>query len=155
MIRQISHYTLNTGDVRVTTPDEVCTTVYFRLKSIIKKAMETEYVDLIQDTKIRLTIEKSTYACTLYSCRSGEDMFPILYTCGCSNSEDMQLLWPSTVEMFEKVCETSTNITPAVPFIADIVLPASIERLDALQWTGDFCKSLGWMIMEPKAIVEV
>lgn len=154
MISSINHYTLNTGGMRTTTPDEVSAVIYFRFKNVINKAKVTEYVDVVDNIKMHLTIEQSAYACTLFAGEE-DNLVPIVYTCGCSNKDDISLIWPITSEMYKQVYGDQVKIVPMFPFIADIVLPGAVTRIDALQWTGDFCRCLGWMLLEPNAIVEV
>ena len=153
MIDKINHYTINTGDMRTTTPDEVSSNVYFRLSSIINQAANKEYVDVIDGTKIHLTVEGNVYACTLYSGSDESDLVPILFTCGCRDGEDLQYVWSSASTMYERLFGTKLKTTPMSPFIADMILPDAFTRLDVLTWSGDFCRCLGWILLEPKAII--
>lgn len=152
MIDKINHYTINTGDMRTTTPNEVSSNVYFRLSSIINQATNKEYVDVIDDTKIHLTIEGNIYACTLYSGKDESDLVPILFTCGCRDGNDLSYIWPSVSAMYQRLFGTKLKTTPMSPFIADMILPDAFSRLDVLTWSGDFCRCLGWLLLEPKAI---
>ena len=152
MIEKINHYTLNTGNMRTTMPSEISTTVYFRLKSIINQAKETEYVDVIDNTKMHLTIENDDYACTLYSGSDNDSLVPILLTCGCKNRKD-SYVWAATSDAYKRVYGEKIKIVPMAPFIADIVLPGAFTRMDALTWTGDFSRCLGWLLLEPRAVL--
>ena len=55
------------------------------------------------------------------------------------------------IQDFKELCST-TPILPESPVIVDIILPASIMRLDALKWNGKFTRCLGWSMISPSDI---
>ena len=76
----IRHYTLNTGHMEISNPEEIDKDIYFTLQAIINHA-KVETTDLIDNTCIRIIEEDSGYVCTLYG-KHGGDLIQILSTAG-------------------------------------------------------------------------
>lgn len=152
MIESFNHYTVNTGHSRQSFPSEVNKELYFIYQSIIKKAREEAFVDVIDGIKMKLTVEKDkTYVCSLYTEYNGS-LQPILITCGCCAKESSVDLLKTVRRSYKTVSGKDFNITPMAPFVLDMILPAAILRHDALEWTGDFTRCIGWEIMSPESV---
>lgn len=78
-MKYMNHITLNTMDVRKTYPSEIDKDIYFILKGIVSEAKKNEYVEILDDTYLSLTIEsKDIYAATLLY----KKQFPVLTSYG-------------------------------------------------------------------------
>ena len=61
----IIHYTLNTGDLRVSYPEEVNKDLFFILKKYINRAKRGK-TQLLDGTYMYIIEEEDCYVCTLY-----------------------------------------------------------------------------------------
>lgn len=152
MIEYINHYTANTADQRMSLPGEVDKKMVVVLKRLIRDATNHKYPEILDGITMDLTKDGGVYICTLYA-RIGEKQAPILVTAGCKEKEQYAELNNTVRELYETVCHDKYAITPMPPTVVDIVLPTANLRTDALSWTGDFCRCLGWMMLEPRRII--
>lgn len=149
-MRTINHYTINTGHMRVSHPEEVDKSIYFIMKNYVDKALEEDGTGFLEGTRLKITREGSCYVATIYG-NYENDWFPLLNTCGTGNERDRMYLW----KLFTKFSQTDNGIEqfpPPVPYILDYVFPASAFHPSFLSWSGDFCRCLGWMMLFPEEI---
>ena len=154
MIKYINHYTMNTGDCVTFEAENVEKELYFVMQSKINEAKmyNDEFIDLIDGTKIKITIEPDkSYVCTLYTEIFGE-LQPILITAGCCNTNRAAEIYGLMKDMYKSFYSDEMKIIPTAPFILDLLLPYSAVCMEKFSWTGDFCKCLGWNIMSPESI---
>lgn len=147
----INHYTVNTGHLRQSSSNEVDKDMYFTLRRMIDEAMTHEYVDVLDGTKMKLTIEEGCYVLTLFIEKNNE-LVPILNCTGCKNSKAMAYAWKNAEDLYERVYNKSVKMVPSAPFIADIILPSSVLVPDVFHWTGDFSRCMGWALLLPEEI---
>ena len=48
--------------------------------------------------------------------------------------------------------KTSPKFPPEVPYIADRIEVGSVLNMDAMRWTGDFSRCMGWIYLAPSKI---
>lgn len=148
----INHITMNTMDMRKTYPNEVNKDIYFILKRLVNEAKENEYVEVLDDTYLSLTIEnKDVYAATLLYKRK----FPVLTSYGVRKKEDMNYVWGVATELYKKIVSENIERIPVQnPAIIDVLYPIFNIPFGIFSWTGDFTRCLGWMLLDPKSIIE-
>lgn len=147
----INHYTLNTGNNRRSIPDDVDRNMYFILKRLIREAENNGKADILDGAFMELTIEKSSYAITLFTEIDG-DKVPFLMTCGCKDKKDAGSIIKEANNIYKNVYGNYAKAVPITPFCLDIVLPTIAEIPRVLEWTGDFCKCMAWAILAPEMI---
>ena len=152
MIEYINNYTANTSDQRMSLPAEVDKKMVVVLKRLIRDATNHKYPEILDGITMDLTKDGGLYICTLYA-RIGEEQVPILATAGCKGKEQYAELNKTVRDLYTAVCHAEYKITPMPPMVVDIIFPTASLRTDALSWTGDFCRCLGWMMLEPGRII--
>lgn len=152
MDAKIRHYTLNTGHMRISRPEEVDKNIYFTLQSTVNHA-KVETTDLIDNTCIRIIEEDCGYVCTLYGKRGG-DLIPILSTAGTKNPEGRKYIWESMEDMAKSEFEDAyiSSMPGEIPYIVDLVHISAPHFLEVLDWTGDFARCMGWMMLFPEEL---
>lgn len=145
----IRHYTLNTGHMEISNPEEIDKDIYFTLQAIINHA-KVETTDLIDNTCIRIIEEDSGYVCTLYG-KHGGDLIQILSTAGTKKPEGRKYIWEAMEDAarFEFGNAYITRIPGEVPYIVDLIHISAPHFIEVLNWTGDFARCLGWMMLFP------
>jgi len=154
MKKYITHLTMNTAHSRKSYSDEVSKEIYVYMRGIINKAMSGEDVELLDNTTFKLTVEGKSYIGTIYA-KTEKGSKPILTTGGTSDENDKKYVWNELIKL-ERATFGESKIAvmpPAVPFVADLLLPFAIINLEALSWTGDFTKCLAWMVLFPSEII--
>lgn len=152
---QINHYTLNTGDMRMSKSSEINKDIFFRLKAIINRARKGK-TELLGRTYIEITEDEYGYICDLYGKR-GNEYIPILSTAGTKYKEGRKYIWDAMERVakaeYEDKYMSSVPVEP--PYIIDLVHISSAYFMDVLEWTGDFARCLGWMMLFPEEIRRV
>ena len=93
----INHYTLNTGNLRVSYPEEVNKDLFFILKKYINKAKRGK-TQLLDGTYMYIIEEEDCYVCTLYGKR-GNDFVPIISTSGTKDESARTYVWEQMEHM--------------------------------------------------------
>lgn len=152
---KINHYTLNTGNMRVSEPSEVNMNIYFTLKSIINRARRGK-TELLDNTFIEISEDNYGYVCDLYGKR-GKEYILILSTAGTKIESGRKYIWDSieAVAKAEYGERYTVKIPVEVPYVVDLVHIPSVYFMDVMSWTGDFTKCLGWMMLFPNEIRRV
>ena len=152
---KINHYTLNTGNMRISEPSEVNMDIYFTLKSIINRARRGK-TELLDNTYIEILEDDYGYICDLYGKR-GKEYIPILSTAGTKMEVGRIYIWNSmeTIAKAEYRERYTTRVPVEVPYIIDLIHISSVYFMEVLNWTGDFTRCLGWMILFPEEIRRV
>lgn len=150
----INHYTLNTGNLRVSYPEEVNKDLFFFLKKYINRAKRGK-TQLLDGTYMYIIEEEDCYVCTLYGKR-GNDFVPIISTSGTKDESARTYVWEQMEHMAkaESQGDYTTRVPVTVPYIVDYVHITSVYFFDALTWTGDFARCLGWMMLFPEEVRE-
>lgn len=148
----INHVTLNTMDARKTYPNEVNKDIYFILKGIVSEAKKNEYVEILDDIYLSLTIEsKDIYAATLLY----KKQFPVLTSYGVKKKEDMDYVWDVATGLYKKITADNIERIPVQnPAIIDVLYPIVNVPFEIFSWTGDFTRCLGWILLDPDSIMK-
>lgn len=152
MIESFNHYTLNTGDSRRSHPREVDKNMYLVLKGFIRDSQKKEFVDLFDGVQFKLTMtERRSYVCTLFKTIKGQHT-PFLITFGCCDKEDYSYMLEQLQNFYERFNHEKPKVIPSLPFVADMIMPAALFCMKELEWTGDFCRCMGWAVLSPESI---
>lgn len=152
-MENFNHYTVNTGHMRRSTPDEVDKGMYFYLKRIVEDAQTEKGAEILDGTTAELTIDQyGSYAITLFGYIDGEKI-PFLISFGCKGANTKEV-WDDVKRITKEILKKETNISPMPPFVADIILPTSSLFLHTMSWTGDFTRCIGWYILAPEEFGE-
>lgn len=141
----INHITLNTGHIRKTKPNEVNKELYFILKRLYRDSLKEE-VEIHKGYTMKSVQDSLGTVITVYS----KEKSPILTT-AISKTDTLGLLWKMMHDTPFPLA-TSPNKPITVPYIADRVEIGAIHNLDAMKWTGDFSRCMGWIILAPEKI---
>lgn len=146
MLDYINHITLNTGHIRKTYPDEVDKKLYFVLNRIFTDSFSPEGSPLFNGYYVKSV--KSSYGIlsTVF-----KNEIPII-TIGITNSDPLNFLWKELHKSAYMPLKTKIDKPVEQPYIADRLEVGAVEYLDAMEWTGDFSKCLGWIYLSPKSI---
>lgn len=149
---KINHYTLNTGNMRMSEAAEINTDIYFRLKSIINRAKRGK-TELLDNTYIEISEDDYGYICDLYGKR-GKEYILILSTAGTKTEPGRKYIWDSmeVIAKAEYGNKYTYRVPVEVPYIIDLVHIPSIYFTEVLDWTGDFARCLGWMLLFPEEV---
>lgn len=150
----INHYTLNTGDNRKSYPTEINPGINSSMDKMIAEFQNEGIALVLDDVYIRLDMYKYGSYVAILEKKVNNTFTPFLITGGCYSREEAPLLIRELSEVYETVYKKKVKIVPITPFCIDIVLPTSLIALDALSWTGDFCRCLAWKLLDPDAISE-
>lgn len=146
-MKYLNHYTVNTTHNRKSYAEEVDKKIYLILKSMINKALNGEKVDIMDGVSITLTAEEECYVATFWL----SDNTPILITFGAKSQDGRKMVSDLIAKNYSMILNT-IPILPEAPVVADVILPGSIKRIDVLQWSGDFCRCLGWIMLDPNSV---
>ena len=150
----IRHCTLNSGHMRISYADEVSKDIYFVLKGIVDKA-KNEETELIDNTYIYIRENKAGYICSLLL-KTENGFVPIMHTAGTKDPESRFSLWEGmqeTIKMeINQYSKYVDKVPVDVPYIVDIIHFTASRYTNILQWTGDFARCLGWMMLYPEEI---
>lgn len=150
----INHFTFNTGDCRVSTPDDINRDFAFFFLPKLKKILKSGQVcDFEFGTKIEILEEYGHYTATLYI-EHEENLIPVFVTMATNNEKDRKTIIDNS-EIFRKELGVDVvYLPPEAPLIIDIVLPTIVIRMDLVEVTGDMSKCLAWLILDPSKILE-
>lgn len=151
-MKYMNHITLNTMDVRKTYPSEIDKDIYFILKGIVSESKKNEYVEILDDIYLSLTIEsKDIYAATLLY----KKQFPVLTSYGVRKKEDMDYVWDVATGLYKKITADNIERIPVQnPAIIDVLYPIVNVPFEIFSWTGDFTRCLGWILLDPDSIMK-
>lgn len=149
-IMEIKHLTFNSGELRISKPEEVSKDMYPILSDIVKNAKTPEGGEVMDGTFLKMTVKGSAYVATLF----GSGNIPILITTGIKHKLDANYVWNTLKsKMTEEEMERLRScIQTEPPCIIDVICPSAFMFMDALHWTGDFTKCLGWFMLFPEEI---
>ncbi len=146
-MKYINHITLNSGHIRKTYSSEIEQGFYFKLMRIYKDIFKKEGTDIIDGYIAKGTNEPGNgVLITVF----GPDGVPILTT-GITKNEN-NTVWDLLHTTSMAPLKTSAASPPEVPFIADRLEIGAMIHMDALKWTGDFTRCMGWICLDPQAI---
>ena len=141
-----NHYTLNTGDFRQSTREELDEGTCFALRKMVREAEKSGSTEVLDDVKMRITREGTSYIITLFI-EVDEQEIPILCTMGCRDRFDYEYVWDSARHIYSSFFKEDLKVVPILPFVADIVYPMSILAPSVLEWSGSFCRDMGWFLL--------
>ncbi len=149
-VKYINHITINTGHCRKSYPHEVGKDLYFILYKIFRNAQAPEGCDIMDGNyNVKITADTIGYLVTLFGYKEGNKI-PII-TSACSKV-DKGRLWDM---MFTTQASALPEIRPAMPplpYIADRIEASSNIFPEAMIWTGDFSRCMGWICLYPEEI---
>lgn len=146
-IKYINHYTANTSHNRLSYPDEVDKKLYFKLKGIISDAVNGKKPKISDCIYMTLTVDADCYVATLWL----NDNTPLMTTLGADDVGGRCKIHKLIMGDYANFIPR-TIIIPDCPVIVDVILPPSILRPNIFEWTGDFTRCLGWMLIAPDKI---
>jgi hypothetical protein len=145
VINFLYHVTLTTGHVRKSYPDEVDRRLYFVINRIIRDSQGPAGCGIeVPGYSLKTTQAAGQTLATLF----GSSGAPILTT-GISTNGDTEL-WRMMHESATTPIMTDPEKPPAGPYIADRIEIGAAMHSDALVWTADFARTLGWFIIAPE-----
>ena len=150
MLEYINHITLNTGHSRRTYPHEIDKGLYFKLKKLLRDSFSPEGAKLDDIYYFKSSTGGGQEMITTLYGFSQEKPIPILTT-GIS-AKTNGYLWGLLHGDDSFGLVTNKDALPSVPYIADRLEIGSMFLPEALQWTGDFSRCIGWTFLEPRAI---
>lgn len=142
----INHVTLNTGNARKTTPNEVNKEIYFILKRLYNDSLNGK-VEVFDGYTMKTIKENTGTVITLYS----KNNFPILTT-AISKSDKLGILWNMMHDSSASQLKTRSDKPIELPYIADRIEPSAVMDISAMSWTGDFSRCMGWIVLSPEKI---
>lgn len=131
--------------MRKTYPNEVDKKLFFILKRIYKEVFNNDGARIFDDYIVKGTKFNGGALFTLFK----NDM-PILTTAP-SKYENHEV-WELLHETATMPLKTNSSTHIEAPFIADRLEVGAIQDLDAMKWTGDFSKCIGWVSLDPNKI---
>lgn len=145
----INHVTLNTGHIRKSYPDDVGKDLYFMLRRLFVEMFSDNGAEVVEGyhAKARYS-EGNGVLITLFS---NIDNVPILTTAIVKENND-DFLWELLHENYSAPLATNISNPPEKPYIADRMEIGAMLHIDALKWTGDFSRCMGWIYVDEKAI---
>lgn len=148
-IKVITHITMNSGHVRTTKPDEISKDLYFIFRKLFKKSL-TEQTEVFEGYTMKSTqaLPAGTLI-TLYG-KTPAGPAPII-TVGITDNPD-GVLWDALHDNASLPVITDRNKPPAAPYIADRLEIGSVLFPDAMEWTGDFSRCMGWIVLAPERV---
>lgn len=100
-MENFNHYTVNTGHMRRSTPDEVDKGMYFYLKRIVEDAQTEKGAEILDGTTAELTIDQyGSYAITLFGYIDGEKI-PFLISFGCKGANTKEV-WDDVKKNYKR-----------------------------------------------------
>lgn len=146
----INHITLNSGQIRQSSVQEINKELYFKLKSLLSDAQKPAGAIIEGNYTLSTSLFKGGAISTLYG-RKGLDKLPILTTTCCLKDDGS--VWKHLHDSALIPLPITNALKPiASPYIADRIEPFATEFLDAMKWTGDLSRCLGWLILDPRSI---
>lgn len=85
---------------------------------------------------------------TLYGAGPWETRVPIITIGVATKSRSARTLWRILHDKSPFPLATTASFPPAAPWIADRIEGGALMHPEALTWTGDFSRNLGWAWME-------
>lgn len=144
-VEYINHITLNSGHIRKAYPEEVNKDLYFRLRQIFKRSLTPDGVEMFDGYIVKTTQTEIGSITTIF-----KEGVPIITT-ACSKN-DTGILWKSMHETSMVPLKTKVTDKFMLPYIADRIEVGAMFHIDAMEWTGDFARCMGWMILFPNKI---
>lgn len=155
MIKQINHFTLNSGHNRKSEKTDINKELFFKLNSLFQEslkdggvAMELQGKNFIVDS----TLEEGCGLTTLYII-FGSDKIPLLTT---AYSDESYTAYDMLVDVYKKFYPNAKvlPIRPQLPYIADLIFPSIALMPDVATWTGDFTKCMGWIAIAGPDVIK-
>ncbi|MEB3103112.1 hypothetical protein [Ferviditalea candida] len=143
-MKYLNHITLNTGHIQKTYPGEVNKQLYLKLQRIYKESLNGE-AEVLDGYTAKSTSTDNGTLITLF-----RDDAPILTTAISSNDDGM--IWEMIHNSAASPLYTKLSDPLPIPYIADRLEVGVVLHMDALQWTGDFSRCMGWIILAPEEI---
>lgn len=146
-MKYFNHVTLNTGHSRKSYPNEVLKVNYPHIKKVYEDMFKEGGTDVLNGfiAKGYDYSENGTYI-RLFSPQG----VPILTT-GIVKSKNSNI-WKTLHSLTVLPTVTDPFSPPELPFVADCLDIGATLYPEALRWTGDFTRTMGWMCLSPKSI---
>jgi hypothetical protein len=142
----INHITLNTGHKRKSYPQEIDKRIYFVLNRIYKDMFKSK-VEIFKGYTAKATNDPSNgILITIFSPKDE----PILTT-GITKLKN-SVIWELLHTSSALPLQTNPKFPPEVPYIADRIEIGAALNMDAMRWTGDFSRCMGWIYLAPEKI---
>lgn len=68
------------------------------------------------------------------------------------DKEDYSYMLEQLQNFYERFNHEKPKVIPSLPFVADMIMPAALFCMKELEWTGDFCRCMGWAVLSPESI---
>ena len=149
---ELHQVNLDTGIVAIHAFDDFDAAMLRRLSGMVKDACRKEGTPLFDKTVLRMSIAEDglSYMATLYD--AVDDLIPLVVTAGAKNEESGRSVWKelhSLADCIDSPVRTDPRTIPTAPFVADKAIIPLPSRADAIEWSSDMSKCLGWIILYP------
>jgi hypothetical protein len=142
----INHITLTTGHCRKTFPKEIAGR-YYSIKRVYEGLFSKDGIEITEGFYAKcLENFEGGILIVVYSPRN----LPIL-TSGISKYKNNNL-WKYLHDSSCTPTITNPLIQPEAPYIADRIEIEAINYPNAMTWTADFTRCMGWMFISPESI---
>lgn len=155
-MKSFNHYTLNSNHSRISYSKEVDPNLYFHWKKQVINGCKSQYTHLFDNVYYSIKKNNFSYELLLYV-KDKELYVPVLASFGCSQMTDYKQSWDNAYAAYKVFYPdgNSPKIIPSPPFVVDVLLPMYVRYMKQLMgWTGDFTRCIGWMVLDPEAILE-
>lgn len=150
----INHITLNSGNTRKSYLKEINELLYPELLNIVEKALKQEYFNLEEYSEtfkgysIKLIcIETDCYKMTLFG--KSNKLIPIMTSFYSKNTNNV------VIEEIKKTAKTPIQIKLTSPYILDKIEIGAMMYMEAMTWTGDFSRCIGWACLFPEKLGKI
>lgn len=154
-MESINHFTVNTKHNRQIFKGEVAENLYDDLRQVTLDAQTEKGADIFDDTVFSLTVEENCYLGTL-SVKTKTGLVPVLITAGASTEHSRIKMWEEMLSLSKEVLrveQKETVIFPSAPIIMDLITPFAGNHMDIMEWTGDFSRCMGWILLSEYRLI--
>lgn len=133
---------MTSGDLRKTYPDEINKEIFFKINKMFKDSLKKEGAELFNGYRFKSTQSPDGTLITIYN----KNNLPVLTT-AVSNTDHDGVVWEMMHTSATVPVKTDINKPMQLPYIADRIEVGIVESMDAMEWTGDFARCMGWVIL--------
>jgi len=145
----LNHIALNSGHHSKIYPEEISKDSYFTLRGLFKKSLCRDGIGIMDGYIMKSTESGIGYLITLFGILNGSKA-PI-FTIGCSKNDTGEL-WRLLHEDSPLPLNSKATDQIMLPYVADKLEIAMPLFVDALKWTDDFSRYMGWICLAPDKV---
>lgn len=149
-VKYFNHVTLTTGHTLRVYPDQIDKSLYFRIQSIVKDAVQPDGVEVYPNITLRMTKMREGYVATFFL--TDEDC-PILSTGAALNeAPDLWRLMHMTTVFPVK---TRIDAPTPTPYILDRLEVPNPRAAEFFTVSAKWCQHLAWVVLAPEQVYPV